>query len=116
MGRTAASHPAVLSALSKEQLGTSPQRIGGADVPIVGYASRRLTFKRSALEQLPPDGILLVKVQPRDESPYALALTKAEFERVFANVVSSDSWTQRGIYDLRSVPERAREFLVGNAP
>lgn len=111
----AASHPVVLRVLNDEPLGTSPRRIEARDVPIVCYSSRRLTFKRSALEQLPPEGILLVRVEPRADPPYAVALTRAEFEQVFANVVSSESWARRGIYDLNSFPERARPFLVGDA-
>ena len=75
--------------------------------PAVVYRATRLTFRADAIEPLADSDAFRV-VTP--EGNYQM--TKAEFYEVFANVVSSDSYRYRRIYNYSVTPAKAAHFLI----
>lgn len=75
------------------------------------YASKRLTFKRTAIDALPFGGVLVVRVHS-ESAAYQVAISKEEFIASFPNVIASRSWQTRGIYDYNSVPAAVHPFLL----
>ena len=79
----------------------------GRPVPSTTYKFSRLCFKRDVIEALGPHESF------RIESPVGtFQMTKADFYRVFPNVVKSLSYAEDGIYHYRKLPSQAEEFRV----
>jgi len=94
--------------------GTTPVVHTIDGVTIGMYRSVRLTFKRALIEKLPPNGVILVMVTPRNGDALALAITRQDFERYFSHVVRSRSWASRGSHDFSHFPSIARAFLISD--
>jgi hypothetical protein len=108
-------HPAVRELVARGDPGTRPrlQRVLGAS--LVAYSSTRVFMKRDAWELLPADGILVQWVRPTGEKPWAIALTRAELERVFGEVRESASWDEARCYHFPDVPQATAAFRVSVA-
>jgi hypothetical protein len=74
--------------------------------PVVAYAAPRLRFVRDLINPLPPHGVIRITV-PGDG---VYVMTKAEFDRDFANVANSRAYTQSGYYHYPSVPRKAEPY------
>lgn len=75
--------------------------------PAVTYKFSRLCFKRDAIEALGASDAFRV------ETPVGtFQMTKADFYRVFPNVIQSRSYAQDGIYHYRKSPSQAEEFRI----
>jgi hypothetical protein len=75
--------------------------------PAATYRFSRLCFKRDVIESLSPHESFRV------ETPVGnFQMTKADFYRVFPNVVQSRSYAEDGIYHYRKLPRQAEEFLT----
>lgn len=75
--------------------------------PAATYEFSRLGFRADVIRGLAPDEAFRI-VTPVG----TFQMTRREFERVFANVVASRSWQERGLYHYPVVPEKATPFLV----
>jgi hypothetical protein len=79
----------------------------GSNEFVTTYKFSRLCFKRDVIEALGPTDTFRV------ETPVGtFQMTKADFYRVFPNVVQSRSYLSDGIYHYRKLPGRAEEFRV----
>jgi hypothetical protein len=79
----------------------------GRPDPVETYKFSRLCFKRGVIEALGPQESFRV------ETPVGkFQMTKADFYRVFPNVVKSRSYTEDGIYHYRKLPSQAEEFRI----
>jgi hypothetical protein len=75
--------------------------------PVATYKFSRLCFKRDVVEAL------RLHDSFRVETPIGtFQMTKADFYRVFPNVVKSQSYAEGGIYHYRKLPSQAEEFRV----
>ena len=72
------------------------------------YDFSRVCFKADVIEPLRPGDRFRV-VTPEG----IFEMTKADFYRVFDNVVRSPSYRDRGIYHYPTTPQKALPFLVG---
>ena len=45
---------------------TRPTFVARGDCIVATYRSSRLTFRREAVQKLPPGGVLLIRVRPRE--------------------------------------------------
>ena len=73
----------------------------------VQYSSTRLTFKKSEIEPLRLDDIIIIKT-PKG----TYQMTKADFYNVFGNVVQTRSYQEHGSYNYPATPQKANRFLV----
>jgi hypothetical protein len=96
--------------------GTQPRRLRGDGRTVVTYSSTRLLFRADAFEGLPPDGIVLIYIRPKGQPPFAVAMTRAEAEREFANVFETSSWRDHGNYHYATFPQRASRYIVAKGP
>lgn len=72
---------------------------------MVEYSYYRLCFKADIIEPLNETDLFAV------HTPDGIfEMTKADFYRVFRNVVKSQSYTKRGIYHYPTVPSKANPF------
>jgi hypothetical protein len=92
--------------------GTNPVFCMLDDRPAVTYSATRLTFKRDALERLPAHGVVIVYIRPAGETPFAVALTRADAERDFPSVFTSGSWGKDRYYNWTEFPEAARKYVL----
>lgn len=76
------------------------------------YRSVRLTFKKQLVNRLAANGVMLIRVVPREGNPCAVAITRQDFERVFGEVLESRSWKTRGSHDFSTFPTKAKPFVV----
>lgn len=70
------------------------------------YEATRLLFKASVIEPLNDSDVFMVKTPEG-----TFRMTKADFYRVFDNVVKSLSYKEKGIYHYSRTPEKAKIFL-----
>jgi TIR domain len=78
---------------------------------LVRYASTRLTFRRAAIELLPPDGLLEIRVRPKAGSEFTVRMTRAEFEQDFPRVQQSRSWAA-GVYSYPVLPKAVLRYVT----
>lgn len=78
-----------------------------AQTPAVSYTFSRLGFKADKIEPLADDQAFRI-VTPDG----TFQMTKAEFYRVFANVVKTPSYTVQGIYHYRKPPRRIEPYRL----
>ena len=74
------------------------------------YSAPRLLFKRDIIESLSDDEVFIIEVT-KNEPLGSYAMTKADFYRVFNNVVQSESYKKGGVYHYQKTPEKALQFL-----
>jgi len=108
-------HPAVLEFVGRGDPGTRPRLHVVQGQPIVAYSSTRVFMKRDAWEMLPLDGILVQWIRPSGETPWAIAMTRAELEDVFGEIQESESWDEARCYHFPQVPPAALSFRVLSA-
>lgn len=82
-----------------------------AESALVRYRATRLLFRRAEIEQLAADGMFVVDIQPTNDEPFSVAMTRAEFESEFSNVLRTRSWKD-GVYHCPVFPERGRKYIV----
>lgn len=73
--------------------------------PAASYHATRLLFKAAVIEPLEPLQRFQV-ITPEG----TFTMTKADFHRVFPNVVQSRSYREAGVYHYPKVPAAALEF------
>lgn len=71
------------------------------------WSSERLVFYRHKIEPLRPSDQFQVKIQ----GVGVFQITKADFLRVFNNVVMSPQYRSQGMFYYDQVPEEARPFI-----
>lgn len=71
------------------------------------YRATRLLFKAEIIEPLEDNDVFSI-VTPEG----VFQMTKAEFRRVFPNVVESASYREHGVYHYPTAPEKALPYLV----
>lgn len=75
------------------------------------YSATRLLFRREVIERLAPEGVLTIDIHPADGEPFAVSMTRKQFEQTFAHVLTTRSWAQ-GNYHYPTLPSRARAFIT----
>lgn len=76
----------------------------------VRYSSTRLLFKRDIIEALEEKQIFIIDVT-KNEPTGSFAMSKADFYKVFDNVVTSKSYKEDGNYHYAKTPQKALQFL-----
>lgn len=71
------------------------------------YRATRLLFKASIIEPLSDNDLFAIHTPEG-----VFQMTKADFYRVFNNVVTTMSYKERGIYHYWKTPQKAMQFLV----
>jgi hypothetical protein len=118
MNSSTVSLPLVRELAAEPDPGTKPAVFSRDGRQIATYRSPRLDFRRDVIEQLPADGILVIRIAPTGSQPFSVAMTRAEFENVFSGILQTESWKVGRRYHFPKFPMRARPFLVesGTAP
>lgn len=80
-------------------------------VAVACYTATRLTFRAAIIEPLAAHERF--RVVTRDGT---FEMTKAQFHRVFSNVVRSVSYRERGVYHYPNIPKAAAPFLIEPNP
>ena len=73
------------------------------------WASERLCFYRNRIDPLRPAEQFQVKIQ----GVGTFQITKADFQRVFNNVIMSPQYRSQGLFSYDQIPEAARPFIKG---
>ena len=95
------------AALARLESGDVTEAESGRQAPSATYKFSRLCFKRDLIEPLGPHETFRV------ETPMGtFQMTKADFYRVFPNVVQSRSYSDDGMYHYRKLPSQAEEFRI----
>jgi len=105
-------HPTDVAAARIWDSNRHPRLTERSGMPIVSYCRTRVYLDRDAWEMLPPDGVLLMRVQPTDGPRFVLALTVDELEKVFGEVRTTASWRDARCYHFTSEPPAAHAFVV----
>ncbi len=75
---------------------------------IKSYKAKRLLFKADIIEPLSDEDIFAIHTPEG-----TFQMTKADFYRVFENVVKSNSYSKTlGFYHYPTIPHKAMQFLV----
>ncbi len=74
---------------------------------MVEYTSSRLSFKADVIESLKEDDSFVVHTPDG-----TFRFTKADFYRVFSNVIETKSYQEGRIYSYKYPPKRAMQFLI----
>lgn len=74
---------------------------------MVEYSYYRLCFKADYIEPLGDSDVFAVHTPEG-----TFQMTKADFYRVFSNVVKSKSYQEKGIYHYPTTPAKALAFLI----
>lgn len=78
---------------------------------MVEYTSSRLCFKADLIEPLNDNDSFIVHIP--DET---FKFTKADFYRVFSNVIETKSYQEGRLYSCKYPPKRAMQFLISGQP
>jgi hypothetical protein len=105
-------HPTVVAAARIWDSNRHPRLTDRSGVRIVSYCRTRVYLDRGAWEMLPPDGVLLMRVEPSDAPRFVLALTADELEKVFGEVRATASWRDARCYHFPTEPPAAHAFVV----
>jgi hypothetical protein len=90
----------------------NPRLTESRGLPIVSYCRTRVYLDRDAWEMLPPNGVLLMRVESNHGPRFVLALTADELESIFGEVRATASWRAARCYHFRDEPRAARAFVV----
>ena len=74
---------------------------------MIEYHSSRLCFKANVIEPLRDNDTFLIHTPEG-----VFQFTKADFYRVFPNVIKSKSYKEIGYYNYSTLPQRALSFLI----
>jgi hypothetical protein len=75
--------------------------------PVVQWSSDSLVFYRHKIEGLKPNDVFAIVI----EGLGTLQMSKAEFQRVFNNIIMSSDYRSQGIYRYAAIPDEARPFI-----
>jgi hypothetical protein len=75
--------------------------------PVVQWSSDSLVFYRHKIEGLKPNDVFAVVIEGRG----TLQMSKAEFQRVFNNIIMSSDYRSQGIYRYSAIPDEALPFI-----
>lgn len=75
--------------------------------PVAQWQSSTLTFYRHRIESLKPNDVFSVVI----EGHGTFQITKAEFQRVFNNVVMNADYRTQGFFKYEELPDEARAFI-----
>ena len=78
---------------------------------MVEYTSSRLCFKADLIEPLKDNDSFIVHT-PNGTFKF----TKADFYRVFSNVIETKSYQEGRMYSCKYPPKRAMQFLISGQP
>lgn len=73
----------------------------------VQWSADCLVFYRHKIENLRPNDVFAIIIEGRG----TLQMSKAEFQRVFNNIIMSSEYRSQGIYRYQDIPEEALPFL-----
>lgn len=73
----------------------------------VEYTAYRLLFRADIIEPLSENDIIIIHAPDG-----TFKMSKADFYRVFSNVVKTKSYQEKRIYHYWRTPKKAMEFLV----
>ena len=76
---------------------------------MIEYTSSRLCFKADLIEPLKDNDSFIVRT-PNGTFKF----TKADFYRVFSNVIGTKSYQENRIYSCKYPPKRAMQFLISS--
>lgn len=91
----------------------SPRKAAATPVKVVpgriaaNWASERLVFYRHRIDPLRPSEQFQVKIQ----GVGTFQITKADFQRVFNNVIMSPQYRSQGMFSYEQVPDEAMPFI-----
>src|ERR1700693_2077508 len=91
MNSSTVSLPLVTELAAGPDPGTKPTLFSRDGRQIATYRSTRLEFRRGVIEQLPEDGVLVIRIAPKASGPFSVAMTRAEFEKFFFSVLQNDT-------------------------
>lgn len=100
--------PAPARAVPRPRSSRMRRTVTRAPDGVVEYPATRLLFIRHVVDGLDPHDAF--RILTRDDGVFQF--TREQFERVFPNVLLTDSWRIRGEYHFPSVPTRAMPFRV----
>lgn len=75
----------------------------------VEYTAYRLLFRADKIEPLSDNDIIIIHAPDG-----TFRMSKADFYRVFSNVVKTKSYQEKRIYHYWRTPKKAMEFLVNS--
>lgn len=78
---------------------------------MVEYTSSRLCFKADLIEPLNDNDSFIVHIPDG-----TFKFTKADFYRVFSNVIETKSYQEGRLYSCKYPPKRAMQFLISGQP
>jgi hypothetical protein len=108
---TLVGHPGVLELLA-EEFPEEPEVSVRRDLHLVYYRAPRLWFYRRAWEAVPPDGGLVLRVEPPDVEPFHLVFAKPELRANFDHITKTRSWDSPRYYHWSRFPYRAVPFAT----
>lgn len=73
----------------------------------VQWSADGLVFYRHKIENLRPNDVFAIVIEGRG----TLQMSKAEFQRVFNNIIMSSEYRSQGIYRYQDIPEEALPYL-----
>ncbi|MFH1465092.1 MAG: hypothetical protein ABIO70_11970 [Pseudomonadota bacterium] len=112
MRGAATTNPAVLAIAAGPDLGLEPFRIVRGGQVVVVYQQTRLYLSRDAWEDIPPGGILVVRVGRPGTTVETYAFTLEELESVFDHVRHTRCWDDRRCYHWPKTPKKTTPYRV----
>jgi hypothetical protein len=91
----------------------APRKAAATPVKVVpgriaaNWASERLVFYRHRIDPLRPSEQFQVKIQ----GVGTFQITKADFQRIFNNVIMSPQYRSQGMFSYEQVPDEAMPFI-----
>lgn len=104
--------PVIRTVAEEPDPGSEPARREIYGRTIITYSRTRLYFDRNAWDALPAKGVLVLRIRPRKQKAFALALTKWEMETCFGEVCQTKSWERHRCYHFAMLPPAAEAFRV----
>jgi hypothetical protein len=108
--------PDVLTVCARPPSGPRPRRHERGERLIVEYERPRVYLDRDSWEAVEDarakNGVLVMRVRPRDQRGFDLAFTAAELEEVFGEVRQSESWDTVRAYHFPRPPQAVEAFVV----
>lgn len=75
--------------------------------PVVQWTSTELTFYKHRIDGLKPNDIFAIAI----EGQGLFQITKADFQRVFNNVIMNADYRTQGVFKYAELPEAAKPFI-----
>jgi hypothetical protein len=105
--------PEVLALAAGSDPGTTPRIVRRAGRTLAHYSRTRMYLDRDAWEALTSeDDVLVLRIRPKGDVPFTVALTRRELERVFGSVRETASWDRVRCYHFPMLPPAVEAFRV----